>query len=79
MWFFSPERFVKIADGRISTNPMKGTIDEAIKNAEELILADEKEAAEHATIVDLLRNDLSKVANRVKVKRYRYTGANSYK
>lgn len=70
---FSPERFVKIADGRISTNPMKGTIDEAIKNAEELILADEKEAAEHATIVDLLRNDLSKVANRVKVKRYRYT------
>jgi len=70
---FSPERFVKIDNGHISTNPMKGTIDGAVPNAEEVILLDEKEAAEHATIVDLLRNDLSKVANRVIVKRYRYT------
>ncbi len=33
---------------------------------------DEKEKAEHATITDLIRNDLSMVANDVKVKRYRY-------
>lgn len=68
----SPERFVKIADGLISTNPMKGTIDAAIPGAAEQIMADEKEKAEHATIVDLLRNDLSMVAKEVTVKRYRY-------
>ena len=31
-----------------------------------------KEAAEHATIVDLIRNDLSIVANKVSVEKYRY-------
>ena len=31
-----------------------------------------KEAAEHATIVDLIRNDLSQVAEQVSVERYRY-------
>lgn len=51
---------------------MKGTIDANIPNAEALILADTKELAEHATIVDLLRNDLSKVASHVKVSKYRY-------
>ena len=51
---------------------MKGTIDAGIPNAEELILNDIKERAEHATIVDLIRNDLSIVAENVEVKRYRY-------
>lgn len=69
---FSPERFVKIADGAISTNPMKGTISADIPNAEKLILANKKEAAEHATIVDLLRNDLSLIAGNVTVEKYRY-------
>ena len=69
---FSPERFVKIADGIISTNPMKGTIDATLTNAEQIILEDFKETAEHNTIVDLLRNDLSMVADHVKVNRFRY-------
>ena len=69
---FSPERFVRIADGRISTNPMKGTIDASIPDAAQAILADPKEAAEHYTVVDLLRNDLGMVAERVEVKRFRY-------
>lgn len=69
---FSPERFVKIANGIISTNPMKGTIDATIPNATEKILADFKETAEHNTIVDLLRNDLSQTARGVYVKRFRY-------
>lgn len=69
---FSPERFVKIEDGQISTNPMKGTIDASIPNAEQLILADFKEKAEHNTIVDLLRNDLSLSATDVHVSRFRY-------
>src|SRR5665647_2405319 len=37
-----------------------------------MILNDPKEKAEHATIVDLIRNDLSLVAEQVEVKRYRY-------
>ncbi|HPT91847.1 MAG TPA: aminodeoxychorismate synthase component I [Acetivibrio sp.] len=69
---FSPEIFVRINDGFISSYPMKGTIDASIENAEELILANEKEAAEHATIVDLIRNDLSMVSKNVHVEKYRY-------
>lgn len=69
---FSPERFVRIADGRISTNPMKGTISATVPDAEQVILADPKETAEHYTIVDLLRNDLSMHADRVTVERFRY-------
>ncbi|MCF8267187.1 MAG: aminodeoxychorismate synthase component I [Ignavibacteriales bacterium] len=69
---FSPETFVTIDGTGISTFPMKGTIDASVPDAEAIILADEKEKAEHATIVDLLRNDLSMVAEKVEVKRYRY-------
>lgn len=69
---FSPECFVRIKGDEISTYPMKGTIDATIENAEKILLADEKEAAEHYTIVDLLRNDLSMVSKNVRVKRYRY-------
>ena len=69
---FSPETFVRIEGRTVSSFPMKGTIDAAIPNAEEIILNDPKEMAEHATIVDLIRNDLSLVADQVQVKRYRY-------
>ncbi len=69
---FSPERFVRIADGRISTNPMKGTINASLPDARQRILDDPKETAEHHTIVDLLRNDLSIHASRVGVERFRY-------
>ena len=41
-------------------------------NAEKIILNDLKETAEHYTIVDLLRNDLSLVAKNVKVNKFRY-------
>lgn len=69
---FSPERFVKIENYQIFSNPMKGTIDASINHAKQLILNDEKEAEEHATIVDLIRNDLSLVAENVVVNKYRY-------
>ncbi len=69
---FSPESFVKIESDQISSYPMKGTIDASIVNAREKILSDKKEAAEHATIVDLIRNDLSKIAKNVTVEKYRY-------
>ncbi len=69
---FSPEIFIKITNGIITSYPMKGTIDAAIKDAEKIILHDAKETAEHYTIVDLIRNDLSMVAKNVKVDRFRY-------
>jgi len=69
---FSPETFVQIQNGKIASYPMKGTIDASIPNAKDLILHDAKEIAEHATIVDLIRNDLSKVASNVRVTKYRY-------
>lgn len=69
---FSPETFIKIRGGRIYSYPMKGTIDAAIPNAQQVLMEDRKEAAEHATIVDLIRNDLSRVATEVRVDRYRY-------
>jgi len=69
---FSPEIFVSISDGKIRSFPMKGTIDAAVPDAEEVILNDPKETAEHYTIVDLIRNDLNLVSSRVMVKRFRY-------
>jgi len=69
---FSPEIFIKIHGKRISSFPMKGTIDASFPNAENVILSDPKEAAEHATIVDLIRNDISIIAEKVWVERYRY-------
>lgn len=69
---FSPETFVQMRDGRIYAFPMKGTIDAAVPDAENIILNDVKEMAEHVTIVDLIRNDVSMVANDVKVQRFRY-------
>nr|MDA3930348.1 aminodeoxychorismate synthase component I [Prolixibacteraceae bacterium] len=69
---FSPETFVKITGNKIFTYPMKGTIDAAIPNAKEKLIENKKELAEHATIVDLLRNDLSKIANNVTVEKFRY-------
>jgi para-aminobenzoate synthetase component 1 len=69
---FSPEPFVKIRDGVISSFPMKGTINTSIPNAEKVILEDKKELAEHSTMVDLIRNDLSMVAKNVKLKNFRY-------
>ena len=69
---FSPEIFIRIKDNRISSFPMKGTIDAHIPDAEKIIMADEKEIFEHNTIVDLIRNDLAMVSKGVKVKRFRY-------
>ncbi len=69
---FSPETFVTVStDGYIESRPMKGTtLDTPSARAE--LLNSRKEIAEHATIVDLIRNDLSQVAKQVRVTDYRY-------
>lgn len=72
---FSPESFVRIQNDTISTFPMKGTIDEGLPHARKQLLDDPKELAEHTAIVDLLRNDLSRVARNVRVPRFRYIEA----
>jgi len=69
---FSPETFITIRNGIISTYPMKGTINACLPMADQIILNNPKETAEHNTIVDLMRNDLSLVATEVAVKRFRY-------
>jgi len=69
---FSPERFVRIHGNTITSNPMKGTIDSTIPGAYRLLASDRKEDAEHNTIVDLIRNDLSTIASLVRVKRFKY-------
>lgn len=69
---FSPESFVRITGNRIFSFPMKGTISATVPGAIETILHDKKEIAEHVTIVDLIRNDLSIVATNVRVPRFRF-------
>jgi para-aminobenzoate synthetase component 1 len=69
---FSPERFISIRGRTISSNPMKGTMDAAVPGAYSMLVSDPKEDAEHNTIVDLIRNDLSMVAESVRVKRFKY-------
>lgn len=69
---FSPEPFIRINGDMVMTYPMKGTIRAELPQAASIILNNAKEAAEHATIVDLLRNDLSQFSDKVVVKRYRY-------
>lgn len=69
---FSPEIFIQIKDGKVFSFPMKGTIDASVPNAEAVLLSDQKELAEHVTIVDLIRNDLSLISENVTVTRFRY-------
>ena len=78
LWFseefvvFSPETFIRMENGRISAFPMKGTIDASVDDAENKLRSSRKELAEHFTIVDLIRNDLSIVAHDVQVKSFQH-------
>ena len=73
MLSFSPELFFALKDGRITAKPMKGTAarvadPQADAKVQAQLRADPKQRAENLMIVDLLRNDLSRVAQQGSVK-----------
>lgn len=62
----SPEQFIRLNKGHVSTNPIKGTRSRGASPEEDRAIADElqhsqKDQSENLMIVDLLRNDLGKV------------------
>jgi anthranilate synthase component I len=67
----SPETLVKCEDGRASLNPIAGTTHPGEGDAERL-LASEKDRAEHVMLVDLGRNDLSRVCRPASVRVARF-------
>jgi para-aminobenzoate synthetase component 1 len=62
----SPERFIRVTRGSVETRPIKGTRTRTIRPEADLFAGDdlkasEKDRAENVMIVDLMRNDLSRV------------------
>lgn len=69
----SPERYLQKQEKKLISQPIKGTIRRADnKTSDELLkrelLANEKERSENVMITDLVRNDLSRTAQRASVK-----------
>jgi anthranilate synthase component 1 len=73
----SPETLVKVEAGRASLNPIAGTTEPGPGDAERL-LASEKDRAEHVMLVDLGRNDLSRVCVPGSVRVERFMEAERY-
>ena len=72
----SPEAQLVIENGKAVLHPIAGTYkrtgdDDADKLATEALLKDAKENAEHVMLVDLARNDLSRLCDEVEVAHYR--------
>mgnify|MGYP001221504714 CR=1 FL=1 len=72
----SPEAQLIIQNGKAVVHPIAGTFkrtgdDEVDQREAERLLADAKENAEHVMLVDLARNDLSRLCDEVKVEHYR--------
>ena len=81
----SPERFLRVtASGAVQTRPIKGTRPRSPDPAEdrklgELLQESVKDRAENLMIVDLLRNDLSRVCDADSVSAVELFGLESYR
>ena len=80
----SPERFLQKRGNRLISQPIKGTIKRSLDIEEDELLKlklknDEKERSENVMIVDLVRNDLSRVAKRKSVNVDELFGIYSFK
>ncbi|MCB0421974.1 MAG: anthranilate synthase component I family protein [Bdellovibrionales bacterium] len=64
----SPELFVQLKEGTLTTQPIKGTLSRKFQTSQ-VLMKSEKDAAELSMIVDLFRNDLNRICdpNSVKV------------
>jgi para-aminobenzoate synthetase / 4-amino-4-deoxychorismate lyase len=58
---FSPELFLRVRDRTVLTAPIKGTAPRRADDSAAVLRASAKDAAENIMIVDLMRNDLSRV------------------
>lgn len=79
----SPERFLQVVDGSVETRPIKGTRPRTAWPEADLFAGDdlsrsEKDRAENVMIVDLLRNDLSRVCEADSVRVSQLCGLESY-
>ncbi len=79
----SPERFMQVTDGAVETRPIKGTRPRTARPEADLFSGDElaqseKDRAENVMIVDLLRNDLSRVCETDSVRVAQLCGLESY-
>jgi para-aminobenzoate synthetase component 1 len=79
----SPERFLQVRDRRVEARPIKGTrrrtrLPEADLFAGDELRASEKDRAENVMIVDLLRNDLSRVCGPESIRVTQLCGLETY-
>ncbi len=79
----SPERFLRVVEGGVETRPIKGTRPKTARPEADLFAGDElvasaKDRAENVMIVDLMRNDLSRVCEPDSVRVTQLCGLESY-
>jgi para-aminobenzoate synthetase component 1 len=79
----SPERFIFLQDGNVETRPIKGTMQRGKTREEDRLLSEqllqsEKDCAENVMIVDLMRNDLSRVCKDDSILVEKLCGLESY-
>ena len=80
----SPERYIKLEDNRLTSQPIKGTAPRSSSNVEDQkninrLINSKKDQSENVMIVDLVRNDLSKIAKQNTVKVDELCGLYSFK
>ena len=79
----SPERFLQVSQGKVETRPIKGTRPRTARPEADLFAGDElstseKDRSENVMIVDLLRNDLSRVCDPNSVRVTQLCGLETY-